>query len=133
MSITDPVADFLTKIRNASRARHEAVEVRASRLTQQVLSVLKQEGFIRNYKTAGQAPKQTFRVYLKYVPPDRTPTISELIRVSKPGLRSYRGPQELPKLLGGLGRAVLTTSKGVMTDQEARRQGVGGEVLCYVW
>ncbi|MBI3320469.1 MAG: 30S ribosomal protein S8 [Candidatus Omnitrophica bacterium] len=133
MSLTDPVADVLTKIRNASRARHGTVEVRASKLTQQILSVLKEEGFIRNYKPAGEAPKQSFRVYLKYVPPDRTPTISEIIRVSKPGLRSYRGPEELPRLLGGLGRAILTTSKGVMTDQEARRQRVGGEVLCYVW
>ncbi|MBI3087569.1 MAG: 30S ribosomal protein S8 [Candidatus Omnitrophica bacterium] len=131
--ITDPIADLVTKILNASRARHAIVEVRASRMSQQILFVLKQEGFIRNYKSVGQAPRQQFRVYLKYVAPGRTPAISQMIRISKPGQRRYRGVQELPRVLNGIGRAVLTTSKGIITDQEARRQKVGGEVLCYVW
>ena len=132
MSRTDPVADLLTKIRNASRARHPAVDVPASRLTTKIVFVLRQEGFIRNYKPVGQAPKQQLRVYLKYAP-DRMPAITQLIRSSKPGRRRYRGVHELPRVLNGLGRAILTTSKGVLTDHEARRQGVGGEVLCYVW
>ncbi len=130
--ITDPIADAITKIRNASRAKHAAVDVRASRLTGQVLSVLKQEGFIRAYKPAGQPPKQTFRVYLKYGP-DRTPAIMQLVRISAPGHRTYRRTQEVPRVLGGLGRAILTTSGGIITDHEARRRKVGGEILCYVW
>ena len=130
--IADPVANLLTKIRNASRAKHPVVDVPASRLATNILLVFKQEGFIRNYKPVGQAPKQQLRVYLKYAP-DRTPVITQLIRSSKPGRRRYRGVGELPRVLNGLGRAVLTTSKGVITDQEARRQKVGGEVLCYVW
>lgn len=130
--VTDPVADMITKIRNASRAKHTAVDVRASRLTQQMLMVLKQEGFIRTYKTVGQPPKQTLRVYLKYGP-NRTPAIIQLVRISKPGSRRYRRVQELPRVLGGVGRAILTTSSGLLTDHEARRRKVSGEVLCYVW
>lgn len=130
--VTHPIADCLTKIRNASRARHSHVDVRASRFTQQILAILKEEGFIRNVKPVGQPPKQMLRVYLKYMP-DRTPAIARLVLVSKPGQRHYRGADELPRVLGGLGRAVLTTSRGLMTDQEARRQRLGGEVLCYVW
>ena len=129
---TDPVSNLLTKIRNASRAKHPVVDVPASNLTRQILAVLKQDGFIRNYKAVGQAPKLFVRVYLKYTP-DHTPAIMQLIRISKPGQRSYRGAGELPRVLNGLGRAILTTSKGVITDQEARRQRIGGEVLCYVW
>jgi len=132
MASIDSVANLLTKIRNASRARHPTVDVQASKLTAQILTVLKQEGFIRNFKPAGQAPKQRLRVYLKYAP-DRSPAVMQLIAVSTPGSRRYRGAEELPRVLGGLGRAILTTSKGVMTDQEARRQRIGGEVLCYVW
>ena len=128
----DPVSDLLTKIRNASRAKHPVVDVPASNLTRQILAVLKQDGFIRNYKVVGQAPKLFVRVYLKYTS-DRMPAIMQLIRISKPGQRSYCGASELPRVLNGLGRAILTTSKGVITDQEARRQRIGGEVLCYVW
>ena len=132
MSLSDPVADLLTKIRNASRARHPVVEVSASKLATKILFVLKQEGFIRTYQSVGEAPKQQLRVYLKYGP-GRTPVIAQLIRSSKPGRRHYRGVEELPRVLNGLGRAILTTSSGVMTDVEARRRRVGGEVLCYVW
>jgi len=132
MASIDPVANLLTKIRNASRSRHPSVEVPASRFTEQILSILKQEGFIRTYKPVGQAPKQQLRVYLKYAP-DHTPAIAHLVTVSKSGYRRYCNVQKLPRVLGGLGKAILTTSKGVMTDQEARRQRVGGEILCHIW
>ncbi len=132
MAISDPIADGLTKIRNASRAKHPTVDVRPSRLFQQLLEVLKREGFIRAYKPVGETPAQrSMRVYLKYA--KRTPAINELIRVSKPGARTYRKTSELPRVLGGLGVAVVTTSKGVMTEREAYQQRIGGEVLCYVW
>ena len=130
--ITDPVADVLTKIRNASRAKHATVDVLASKLTERILALLKQEGFIRNYKPMGQAPRKQLRVYLKYSQ-DRKPALVNAVRVSRPGQRRYRGVEKLPRVLGGLGRIVLSTSKGLMTDQEARRQRIGGEVLCYVW
>ena len=132
MSQTDPVADVLTKIRNASSAKHPAVDVRASELTTRILTVLQQEGFIRNFKPVGQPPKQQLRVYLKYAA-DYTPAIGQILRVSKPGRRRYRGTGELPRVLNGIGRAVLTTNKGVMTERQAKEQGIGGEVLCYVW
>ena len=131
MSASDPMADLLTKVRNASRARHPAVDVRASKFGEQLLVVLKREGFIRNYKPMGQPPKQEFRVYLKYS--GHSPVITQLIRISKPGQRQYRGAQEMPRVLGGIGRAIVTTSKGLLTDHEARRQGLGGELICYVW
>ena len=130
--ITDPIADVLTKIRNASSAHLPATDVRASKLTERVLAVLKQEGFIRNYKEMGQAPKKQIRVYLKYAP-DKSPALKQVIRVSKPGQRRYRGVEKLPRVLGGLGRSILTTSKGIMTDRQARKERVGGEIVCYVW
>ena len=130
--ISDPIANALTKIRNASRALHATVEVPASRFTRQILDVLKQEGFIRTYKPVGQAPQQGLRVYLKYAP-DRTPVLVQLARVSTPGSRRYAPFTKLPRVLGGMGKAILTTSKGLMTDSEARRQRVGGEIVCYVW
>ena len=132
MAGSDPIADGLTKIRNASRAKHPTVDVRPSRLLQQLLEVLKREGFIRTYKPIGEAPAQrALRVYLKYA--KRTPTLVELIRVSKPGMRRYCKAGELPRVLVGLGVAIVTTSKGVMTEREAYQQRIGGEVLCYVW
>lgn len=134
MSLVDPISDVLTKIRNASRAKHEAVEVPASKFAGHILEILKQEGFIRNFKEAGAPPKRTFRVYLKYSPDRaRTPAIANLTRVSRPGLRQYRTVKTMPRVLNGLGVGLLTTSKGVMTTQEARRQGVGGEVIGYIW
>ena len=132
MHVTDPIANCLTKIRNASRARHANVEVPASKETERILAILKDEGFIKTYKPAGQAPKKTLRIYLKYGP-DRTPAIAQLVRVSKPGRRRYAAVDKMPRVLSGLGRSIVSTSKGVMTDQKAREQGVGGEVLCFVW
>ena len=127
-----PIADGLTKIRNASGAKHPTVEVRTSRLLTQVLEVLKREGFIRAYKAMGQAPpERVSRVYLKYV--KNTPAITQLIRISRPGVRMYRKSSELPRVLGGLGVAIVSTSHGVMTEREAYQQRIGGEVLCYVW
>lgn len=142
-AISDPIGDALTKIRNASRAKHPAVDLRFSRVFAQVLEVLKHEGFIRTYKVIGERPShRMLRVYLKYAPPavggsgragKTAPAITQLIRVSKPGGRLYRKARELPRVLGGLGVAVVSTSKGIVTEREAYQQRIGGEVLCYVW
>ena len=132
MAISDPIADGLTKVRNASRAGHPTVDVRFSRPLERILTVLKQEGFIRTYKAVGEAVSQrAIRVYLKYA--KKTPAITELIRISNPGARKYRKAKELPRVLGGLGVAIVSTSQGVMTERDAYRQHIGGEVLCYVW
>ena len=128
----DPIADGLTKIRNASRAKHPAVDVRPSKLFTQVLDVLKREGFIQTYKTTGDQPAhRATRVYLKYV--RKTPVITQIVRISRPGVRTYRKATELPRVLGGLGTAIVSTSQGVLTEQEAYRKRVGGEIICYVW
>ena len=132
MSVSDTIADGLTKIRNASRAGHPAVDVRRSRFLVQILDVLKREGFIRAYKPIGETPaQQQVRVYLKYV--KKTPAITQLIRVSRPGVRAYKKASELPRVLGGLGVAVVSTSKGLMAERQAYQQKIGGEVICYVW
>lgn len=132
MGVSDPISDALTKIRNASRAKHPTVDVRASNVLSRMLDVLKQEGFIRTHKTVGEAPqRRAIRVYLKY--PNQKRAINELIRVSNPGMRKYRKARELPRVLGGLGVAVISTSKGIMTERQAYQQRIGGEVLCYVW
>ncbi len=128
----DPIANALTKIRNASRASHPTTDVPASRFVERLLGILKQEGYIRAYKRVENPPAPQLRIYLKYGP-SKTAAITQIRRASRPGLRFYRGADQLPRALGGLGVAILTTSKGLMTDQEARRQRVGGEVLCYVW
>ena len=143
MAVSDPIADGLTKIRNASRVRHPTVDVRASKMLSSILEVLKQEGFIRTYKPVGETPAQRYlRVYLKYAlsagitsgqAGKKIPVVSQVIRVSKPGVRMYRKALELPRVLNGLGVAVVSTSKGVMTEREAYRQRIGGEVICYVW
>ena len=131
-AISDPIGDALTKIRNASRAKHPAVDLRFSRVFAQVLEVLKHEGFIRTYKVIGERPShRVLRVYLKYA--KAAPAITQLIRVSKPGGRLYRKSRELPRVLGGLGVAVVSTSKGIVTEREAYQQRIGGEVICYVW
>lgn len=132
MALTDFIGDGLTKIRNASRAKHPTVELRFSRVLSQILEVLKREGFIRTYKAVGDTPAQRgLRVYLKYS--QKTPAVTQLIRVSKPGVRVYRKATTLPRILGGLGVAVVSTSRGMMTEREAYQQHIGGEVLCYVW
>ena len=132
MAISDPIGDALTKIRNASRAKHPVVDVRFSRLCAQILEVLKQEGFIRTYKPTGETPAQRMlHIYLKYA--KNTPAITQLIRVSKPGVRVYRKARELPRVLGGLGVAIVSTSNGILTEREAYQRHLGGEVICYVW
>lgn len=132
MAISDPISDALTKIRNASRSRHPAVNVRASRFLGDILDVLKAEGFIRTYKPVGDTPAQRYlRVYLKYA--KKTPAITNIVRVSKPGARTYRKASELPRVLRGLGVAVVSTSKGIVTERHAYQQGIGGEIVCYVW
>jgi small subunit ribosomal protein S8 len=129
---SDPVADLLTRIRNASRAEHEKVDIPASRLKVRLAEILKQEGFIKNYRVLEDSPQGTLRVYLKYgVANERL--ISGLVRVSTPGRRIYVPHDRIPRILAGMGVTILSTSRGVMTDREARHQRVGGEVLAYVW
>lgn len=132
MSMTDPLADMLTRIRNASTARQEKVDVPASRLKLEVARILKEEGYIKNYKFTKDGKQGVIRIFLKYEE-NRRPVIEGLKRISRPGRRIYTEAEEIPKVLGGLGITILSTSKGVMTDQEARRLNVGGEVLCCVW
>jgi small subunit ribosomal protein S8 len=131
--ITDPIADFLTRIRNGIKANHRIVDIPASNLKKAMTEVLFDKGYILNYKfdeTTG--PQGTIKIALKYHPTTKLSAIRELRRVSKPGLRQYRASDELPRVLNGLGIAIVSTSKGVMTDKEARGENVGGEVLCYV-
>ena len=132
MGMTDPVADMLTRIRNASFVYHETVDIPASRLKAEVARILKEEGYIRDYKIIEDQKQNIIRVFLKYGP-NRQRTITGLKRISKPGLRVYANKDEVPKVMRGLGVAIMSTSQGVMTDREAREKGVGGEVLCYVW
>ena len=132
MSITDSLADGLTVVRNASRAKHQKVDLVASRLTEEVLKVLKKKGFISNYKKISAGSRSTLRVYLKFAA-DNRPAIRDIKRISKPSRRVYVASDKIPTVLQGLGIAVLSTSKGVLSNKEARKQKVGGEVLCYVW
>ena len=130
--MTDPVADMLTRLRNAYMAKHTQTVVPASRLKRSIAQILKDEGYIRDFELLSDTPQGTIKVYLKYGP-DRTPALSGLRRVSKPGLRVYRGRGEIPRVLGGLGTVIMSTPKGLMTGRDAWRQHVGGEVLAYVW
>ncbi|MCL5045276.1 MAG: 30S ribosomal protein S8 [Actinobacteria bacterium] len=132
MSMTDPIADLLTRIRNASSVNHDRLEVPGSKLKKAVVQVLKDEGFIRDYEWVNNGPQGVIRIYLKYGP-NKSKVISGLKRISKPGLRVYAKKDEIPRVLGGLGVAVLSTSKGILTDKQARVEGLGGEVLCYIW
>jgi small subunit ribosomal protein S8 len=132
MSLTDPVADFLTRVRNAIRARHQKVDVPASKLKLELARILKEEGYISNFKATEEDGQKILRVYLKYGPNNEA-TMSKLERVSKPGCRVYVGRNEIPRVLGGMGINILTTPRGVMTGREARKQGVGGEVLCEIY
>ncbi|MEN6535993.1 MAG: 30S ribosomal protein S8 [Bryobacteraceae bacterium] len=129
---SDPIADMLTRIRNALRARHAKVDVPASRLKVDIAKILKDEGYIGNYKMAEEGPRRLIRIYLKYAP-DSQPVISTIERVSRPGCRVYVGRKEIPRVLGGLGINILTTPRGVMTGRKAHQEGVGGEILCQVW
>ena len=132
MVMTDPIADMLTRIRNANMVKHDLVEFPASNMKKAVLDLLKLEGFIHNYEYIEDGKQGNLRVRMKYGP-DREKVITGLKRISKPGLRVYAKRDEIPRVLGGLGIAVLSTSKGIMTDKQARKEGVGGEVICYVW
>ncbi|MBR3569202.1 MAG: 30S ribosomal protein S8 [Oscillibacter sp.] len=132
MHITDPVADMLTRIRNANAAKHDKVEVPASNMKKSIARILLEEGYIRNYQVLDDSPQGTIRITLKYNP-GKERVITGLKRVSKPGLRVYAGADELPKVLKGLGIAIISTSRGVMTDRKARELHVGGEVLAFVW
>ena len=130
--ITDPVADLLTRIRNANMAWHDQVEVLSSKLNMEIVKILHSEGFVKNYEVTKDKAQSRIKVGLKYGP-RKEKVITDLKRVSKPGRRVYTKRGDIPRVLGGLGIAVISTSRGIMTDREARRLGVGGEVLCYVW
>lgn len=130
MSMTDPIADMLTRIRNGQKARMTNVAMPASKTKEAIASVLKDEGYITDYSTAGEGAARTLTIELKYF--GGAPVIERIQRASRPGLRVYRGKEELPKVLGGLGVAIVSTSAGVMSDRQAREQGIGGEVLCIV-
>ncbi len=130
---TDTIADYLTRIRNAVKAGHKVVEIPASNLKKRITEILFDKGYILSYKFIDEKPQGKIKIALKYHPVTKTPAIKNLERVSKPGLRKYVDSKNIPRVLNGLGIAILSTSKGVMTDKEARAQKVGGEVICYVY
>ena len=131
MNITDPIADMLTRIRNANAQRHESVDVPSSKLKKSIAEILLDEGYIKSFEEIEDNSQGIIRITLKYV--NKQKVISGLKRISKPGLRVYANKEELPQVLGGLGIALISTSKGIMTDKKARQEGIGGEVLAYVW
>ena len=131
--MTDPIADYLTRLRNAIAAGHRVVEVPASNLKKEITKVLLEKGYILNYKVEEDGIKGTIKIALKYDLVNKVNAIKKLIRVSTPGLRKYVGYKDMPRVLNGLGIAILSTSKGVMTDKKAREAGIGGEVLAYIW
>lgn len=132
MVMSDPIADMLTRIRNANVVRHETVELPASKIKKQIAEILKREGFIRDAEYIEDSKQGIIRIFLKYGQNNER-VITGLKRISKPGLRVYTGSSEIPRVLGGLGIAIISTSKGIMTDKEARQGKTGGEVVCYVW
>ncbi|MCK6570932.1 30S ribosomal protein S8 [Myxococcota bacterium] len=132
MGMTDPIADLLTRIRNASAVRHEKVAVPASNLKLRIVNLLREEGFIRNFKVVKEQPQDQIVIYLKYTP-ENSPVITGIERISKPGKRTYVKENSLPSVRSGLGIAILSTSRGVMTDRQARALKVGGEHICSVW
>ena len=131
MPVTDPISDFLTRIRNAAKAKMKRVEIPASNMKKSLAEILKQQKFIEDYEIIEDNKQNLIRIQLKYI--NGVSAISGLKRVSTPGLRTYRGAGELPRVLNGLGVAVISTSKGLLTDKDAKRQSVGGEVVCYIW
>jgi small subunit ribosomal protein S8 len=132
MNSTDPIADMLTRIRNASAARHKELTLPSSKVKREIARILTDEGFIESWATSSDGVQESLSLKLRYVE-GRTPVVSGLKRISKPGLRVYARKTEIPRVLGGLGLAILSTSRGVMTGADARKQNLGGEVLCYVW
>jgi small subunit ribosomal protein S8 len=133
MAANDTISDMLTRIRNAFMVQHENTVVPMTRMTRSIADVLKDEGFIENYTESGEGIGKHLVISLKYKGRNRQPIIQKLQRVSKPGLRVYSNHKDLPRVLGGIGIAIISTSKGVMTDRQARKEGIGGEILCYVW
>ena len=131
MSLSDPIADMLTRIRNASKAKHDRVDIPASREKNEIARILKEGGYVKNFKVIENRPQGVLRVYLKYDENDQG--IINLKRISKPGRRVYVDHTHVPRVLNGLGISILTTSRGIVTDREARKLNIGGEVLCYVW
>ena len=132
--MTDPIADLLTRIRNAIMAGHKVVEAPASNLKKEIARILFEKGYILSYKVVdGETPQGVLKIALKYNSKSKLPAIKEIQRVSRPGLRQYAGVEEMPRILNGLGIAIISTSKGLMTDKEAKREKIGGEVLCYVY
>ena len=132
MTMTDPVADMLTRIRNANTAGHATVDIPASKIKKNIAEILVKEGYIKGYEIVEGETQDTIRVTMKYGP-DKAKVISGIKKISKPGLKVYAKADEVPKVLGGLGIAIISTSSGLITDKEARKLGVGGEVICYVW
>ncbi|MEM1202114.1 MAG: 30S ribosomal protein S8 [Acidobacteriota bacterium] len=132
MSMTDPIADLLTRIRNALLAKHDRLDVPASKLKRNICALLKQEGFIQDFETIEHQPQDLLRIFLRYSP-EGLPAVRRMARVSKPGRRVYRGADDIKPVLNGLGVAIVSTSRGLLTDREAREQRVGGEILCEVW
>ncbi len=133
MQITDTIADMLTRIRNASSAKHDSVDIPASNMKKAIAQILVDEGYIKNYQIIEDDKQGIIRIALKYQGSSKTPVIQGLRRVSKPGLRIYSSSEEMPKVMKGIGTAIVSTSKGVMTDKKARRENVGGEVLAFIW
>ena len=132
--MTDPIADYLTRLRNAIKANHRVVEIPASNLKKEITKILFEQGYILNYKfIEGNVPGGTIKIALKYHPQTKTAAVKKIIRISKPGLRKYTDVENMPRVLNGLGIAILSTSKGIITDKEARELNVGGEVICYVY
>ncbi len=131
--MTDPIADFLTRIRNAYMVGHKIVEIPSSKMKVELTRVLHEKGYILSYKVVEGTPFNTIKIALKYHPESKKAAIKKIIRISKPGLRQYRGVENMPRVLNGLGVAILSTSKGVITDKEAKSLNVGGEVICYVY
>ena len=132
MTTSDPIADMLTRVRNALIARHQKVDIPASKLKAEIARILREEGYIINFKLAEEGPMKTIKIYLKYTPANQ-PAMTHIERVSRPGCRVYVSSKEIPRVLGGLGINILTTPKGVMTGRAARKEGVGGELLCQVY
>ena len=131
--MTDPIADFLTRLRNAIQAKHRVVEVPASNLKKDITKILFEKGYILNYKFVEDGPQGTIKIALKYEPETKASAIQSLQRVSRPGMRKYTGYRDMPRVINGLGIAIVSTSKGVMTDKEASQDKIGGEVLCFVY
>ncbi len=133
MAANDTIADMLTRIRNANLARHQTVDIPSTRMTRSIAQVLQEEGFVESFELVGDGVQRKLVVKLKYRGKGRDPIIRNLKRISRPGLRVYSNRKELPRVLGGIGIAIISTSSGIMTDRDARQRGIGGEVLCYIW